>query len=413
MLTVFKQSWSHYKSHYAGLSSAIWRVILFNLIHSIMLSTCYFLPIYFVNHLKMTVATASIMIACYGVGTMLGGIISGKLSDKLSPITVCAGSLLLQGFSFLLLLLISSPILLMFTLFMLGIGAYGFITASYLTALSLCINGKTQRLKTINILDTTANLGLGLSALIIGALPIKHMPFLFLSISIMLIFLGALLPKTLRNQSGLLQEKEAPGDTTIKQYNGNPLLVYHVLCSLFIAGLIIAQLSSTYSIYLSTLFPTDRAAYFSMIFALNTFLVAFLQTPISHYINRFSHLSMTGYGTFLLGIGMSLLAFSQSIQLAFLSCVIYTIGEILFFSMAQSVCYENAPSEKKGTIIGSYRMIYATSKIAGPLLGGYIYQTTGSDALWIACGLLGSVCLSATLWLDHKLKQPFEYSHNP
>lgn len=76
-----------------------------------------------------------------------------------------------------------------------------------------------------------------------------------------------------------------------------------------------------------------------------------------------------------------------------------TAGEIIFFSMTQLLYYEKSPSEKKGSGLGIYRMIYASSRIAGPVAGSFIYQTFGGKILWFLCFLLSISCLFPSFYL--------------
>jgi MFS family permease len=104
---------------------------------------------------------------------------------------------------------------------------------------------------------------------------------------------------------------------------------------------------------------------------------------------------MIGIGALLLGTGMLLLSLSCMFSLAMLACIIYTIGEMIFFSLSHLICYQNGAEKKKGSSLGIYRMIYASSRVVGPTLGGLIYQQWSGDALWYICGFIGLACFSA------------------
>ncbi len=402
-----------YFNHYCGLNKAIWKMMLLNFINSIILSICYFLPIYFVNKLHLSITTSGFIISFYGIGTIFGGMISGKLSDKISSVILCAINLGMQGIAFILLLFVHSPLGLTINLAILGMATYGFITTNYISTLSLCKNNEIQRLKAINILDTSANFGLGIAALIIGFLPTNNMQHLFLSAGILLISICVFLCVTIKHSSAASHGKDVDtNDNVIIQYY-NKYPVYYVLICLFIAGLIISQLSGSYSIHISLLFPTNHSGYFGMIFAINIFLVVLFQTPLSNYISKYNHVLIASNGVFLLGFGMFLLVFSTHVFFIIFSCMIYTFGEMLFFSMAQSICYENTPREKKGNIIGIYRMIYASSRVVGPATGSYIYQQFGSAYLWYSCGIVGSLCLITAIYFKNSFKEMFECSRIP
>ena len=93
-----------YFLQYAGLSKGAWRGAFISLVQSSFGGICFFLSLYFVNTLGFSIAVAGTIMSCYGLGTITGGIISGKLSDKIDPFSILAVSVLSQGMFFLCLI---------------------------------------------------------------------------------------------------------------------------------------------------------------------------------------------------------------------------------------------------------------------------------------------------------------------
>jgi MFS family permease len=87
--------------------------------------------------------------------------------------------------------------------------------------------------------------------------------------------------------------------------------------------------------------------------------------------------------------------------MAIFSCIIYTMGEIIFFSVSQLVCYENGLQNKKGTSLGLYRMVYASSRVLGPTIGGFVYSLFGASVIWTASGVIGVMCLLGCLYFKN------------
>lgn len=381
------------------LNNNIITMLLINLISSMVLSICYFLQLYFIAELHFKIAVAGMFLASYGFGTVLGGWIGGKLSDYYSPKNICALSLIMEGFLFFNLFHLQTIVPLIVNLFFLGFVAFSAITTNYVTTLAFS-NDKNQRLTSISLLDISNNLGLGLAAIIIGWIPVKNMPALFLLGGMTSIITGFFLlansqpikvsPKTHLVECG--NEREV-------KYN-----IYYTFLCLFIAGIIISQLSGTYAIYLANLSAIEFREYnlFGALFALNTFLVVFFQLPILNFIKRFDSITIATLGVVLLGLGMSILLLER-IQWLIISCFVFTLGEILFFAVAQSILYENTPTAKKGSILGQYRMIYGFSRMIGPLAGNYLYQTYGSHFVWTFCGCLSLGILLIAV-LSHLMK---------
>jgi MFS family permease len=172
-------------------------------------------------------------------------------------------------------------------------------------------------------------------------------------------------------------------------------IVRLVLAILFLVGLIIFQISTTYSIYIKEYFPVYGTHGLGVLFAINAFMVVFLQTPIVNWFQAYNKVLLVGLGAFLMGVGMFVLVFPSFFLFAVISCVIYTVGEMLFFSVAQYICYQYGDDNKKGHSMAIYRMVYASSRVLAPIGGSFIYQELGGKSLWVICGLIGIGCLLA------------------
>src|SRR5690606_14685128 len=112
--------------------------------------------------------------------------------------------------------------------------------------------------------------------------------------------------------------------------------------------------------------------------------------------NKFT---MLGVSCFLIGFGMFMLSFSSIFSMAILSCIVYTVGEIIYFSLVQLVCYEVGEKKSKGKSLGRYRVVYGMSRMVGPLAGSTIYSHYSGEMLWYVCGLVGTLCMLGFLYV--------------
>lgn len=379
---------NNYCANYKGLSYAAWQGISIGFIESTLVGICYFLSLYFVTELRLSLINAGFLISAYGLGTILGGIIAGKLSDQFSPRLVTIISLLIQAISYFLLIKIHSPSLLFINLFILGIGSYGFITSNYLWTLGNC--SSEERLKAINLLDTVSNLGLAVAGTIIGFTSTQHFVNIFFLSSCALFIMAIYL--IFYSKKTCIDTQDDTSSQHMLSSSVNLKIKYYALACLFLVGLIISQIPSTYPIFLQQSFPEMGTLSFSILFILNAMLIVLFQAPLVNGLAKDNKIFLIGLGAFLLGLGMVLLNFSFFFAIAILSCLITTLGEILFFSIAQLICYEKSPAKKKGLGLGTYRMIYAASRVVGPAAGGMAYQQFSGQGLWLICFLLGIAC---------------------
>lgn len=407
-MSLLKRGIKAYFNHYSGLPLICWNGIAIEGLMSVVTGLIFFISIYLTTALKLNITVAGTIVSCYGIGNVVGGIAGGKLCDRYSPNLVSLGCAFLQSICFIILPHLTAIHFLMITLLVMGICSYGFITSISVWILNHCKHQETLRLKAINIMATVSNLGIGSSALLIAFMYKSGFPLIFNVASVLLV--GAVIyllklqwwsrKNNLPSTTLLRTEPQREGSESkpILPVKPNYKIIYLILSCVFGIGLIIAQRRTTYPIYLHTLFPGTGIKAVSILLALNPALIVLLQTPLVGAVGRFNKIMLVGAGAFLMGFGMLLLSFAVFYSLAILACVVYTIGEMLFFSSAQLVCYESGAPKKKGHSLGIYKTVYAASTIVGPTLGGFIYHYFGGNMVWYCCGLIGVLCFVSCVW---------------
>lgn len=391
----------YYFTSYSGLTKSAWRGIILHLINSTLGGTFYFLSIYFVSTLGFSVVSSGMIIACYGIGAILGGLIGGTLSDKFSPEFILRISLLTQAICDFALIKLNTINLLMADSIIIGIASYAFITANYLYVLNKTNANEGLKLKAINLLSMGANLGLGLSSMVIGSIAKYGFQYIFFTTGsfffLSFIYL-TLKQKNKSDQTLINDDKNQKQNTKQTTLDNNKNLLRLIFICVFFVGLTITQLCSTYPIYLQEIFPKTGIKATSIIFTLNSLLIVLFEAPLVSLFCDYNKITMVGIGALLIGLGMLILKYSYIFPIAIVSCVIYTIGEMIFFSIAQLVCYQNSSHQTKGYNMGIFRVTYALTRVIGPAAGGIIYSHLGGSIIWFLCGIIGIVCMSACIY---------------
>lgn len=382
----------YYSKAYSGISINLFSNIILSCMVSTLTGTFYFLSYYFHHILNYNMKIVGIFISSYGVGTLVGGITAGKLSDRFSPTIILKLSFLLLSSGYFLLLIKKSAFLLMINIFLLGVGSYSFIIANQLIILNQCAAYGVMKLKAINYLNLASNLGLCFSALLANFFAKRLFNDLFILngviFSLLMLFY---LKKRVVQQKITASLNPDKGKISILQ---NKSFLQILVCLLLI-GCIVAQMSTTYSVFIQKTFPHYGLSGFSLLFIINTLIVVFFQMPLGEILANKNKKLLAGFGAILVSISMALLSQATYFNIVILASVIYSFGEIIFFSMAQLICYESAPEHKKGTYMGLYRLIYSISRIIGPIMGGALFYYANT-LVWIvasAAALLSAFVL--------------------
>lgn len=398
----------HYLASFIGLPLSCYSGIFLVLLESILMGIFYFLTIYFVEVLHFSIPEAGVIISFYGIGALFGGYTSGIVSDRIYPIACSALCLFCQSILLFFLSKLTNYFYLLALVFGLGFFTYSFITTSHLFILDNANKQDFSRIKVISLLSAASNLGLSISAILIPSLQNIGFQKIFLLFSFSLFLLGLYqlmfsfytLPQSSNLKLDFIRPIVSPPKKNLK----------FVFISLFLIGCIISQQGNTYVLYLKNSFPNLGIRAASRLFTLNTLMVVCLSTSIGVMLTNRNKVIIAAIGSFLIGSGMLILCLSSLFHfylIAFISCAIYTLGEIIYFTMVQYLCY--ATGSKKGRSLGTFRSIYAASRIAGPTAGTFLYYHLGGNMLWVICFLIGIFCFIMLFFLKESISLAIEY----
>ncbi|OGT30276.1 MAG: hypothetical protein A3E87_00880 [Gammaproteobacteria bacterium RIFCSPHIGHO2_12_FULL_35_23] len=395
-----------FKTHintYRELPLIGWQGLTLGFIECTVSGIIYFLLLYFVNTLHFTLVVAGGFITAYCIGASIGGLSGGILTDKLGSFYISILGLFISGMVYLSLTLLTSKLLLMVVMLMLGIASYMFKTANNVFLLNSC-NEIGLKEKVVSMLNAAVNLGIAVSVLLVSFFSHYGYKKIFLIAGFILIFAAGYLFKSKQAKENAMKKFKEKKQLSLRiQFLSLKKSVFFVLGWLFFIGLIVAQLRASYPLYVHNTFSTLGAKSVGILFAINTLFIVLFQLPITEFFRRFRKIILMGCGGFLIGIGMFMLYGVSSYLIAILACLVYTMGEIIFFPNAQLICFETSDTHSKGFIVGLYRSIYATSLIIGPVLGMLIYNQFAANLLWLLCGVIGCFCLIACWFYNHNL----------
>ena len=141
------------------------------------------------------------------------------------------------------------------------------------------------------------------------------------------------------------------------------------------------------------------------LFSISGVTVVALQFPTSSWLERIP--KQTGYilGVVILAIGITGLALAPSFYWLLLAVVVMTLGENMFFPIAQTLVTEIAPEAERGMYVGAFSLFLNIGGNVSPLLGGTIWQLTGNPYLpWLLSPVYAGI--SVALAILFKLKRP-------
>ncbi|MDA1474959.1 MDR family MFS transporter [Bacillus changyiensis] len=175
--------------------------------------------------------------------------------------------------------------------------------------------------------------------------------------------------------------------------------------TLFVFGY--SHFSSTLAQYMAASpFIEDGTKLFGIILTLNAVVVLTIQYPIVHIAKRFSPLLSLIIGDILISISLFSLSFFHHLLSIIIIVVLFTIGEVLLFSMMDVLVDQIARPELKGTYFGAIGF-NQLGNVIGPWIGGMLLDAFGVDKPFITFSVLALITICGVPFLFtafHKIR---------
>ena len=350
------------------------------------------LGFYLTAQQHMDVGQVSVILSALGVGRFLAEGFGGQLSDRYG--TAFTMKLALTGGGLMLLLLARAHT---FGQLFAGVLAYSLLTAMYKPAASTAVADLTagpQRARAYNLLYWAINVGASIAPVLGGVLAGLNAKLLFYLDALTMFVYAAILtlfyrvPRTPHEHS----RKSAliPRDRLLWQFCLATLLYTLTYQSYKLLALVFAQQGYT-------------AVQYGQVLAVNGLLVILLGLPVGHFIARTSHPRWQVAGAALLGAGFLMHAFAHTLGQHVLAVTVWTLGEIVAYSISKTIISELAPPRNRGAYIGLVGSMSGLATLIAPLLGGALLRQLGAAPMWTAMAGVGFTAAALYLWLEGRV----------
>ncbi|MEJ2597016.1 MAG: MFS transporter [Anaerolineales bacterium] len=351
-----------------------------------------FLTLYLTSQRGIPVSQAALMVSLFGAGSFSASLVGGEVSDRLGRRPVLLISFLVAPVNMVALGLARSiPLVALLCL------TQGFFTDLYRPAVGAAIADLVPpegRTRAYGYNYWAINLGAAFAPVIAGQLAHLSYLLLFLGDALTTFVFGLIVLWGIRETRPAESEQSMPehaaggegGRGRLARLGSEPLLlVFSGLSLLF--GTIYMQGNVT--------LPVDMSAHglgpaqYGLAIATNGALVVLLSIPFSRAVVRWPRFGTLAVAALLLGLGFGLTALSSSLWHYALAVAIWTLGEIGGATVAPAIVADLSPPDLRGLYQGVFGAAWGLSLFTGPVLGGWVYQHMGAQALWGGCLALG------------------------
>ena len=403
-----------YREAYAGLPREVWILSVSLFINRCGAMVLAFLTLYLTNKLGFTMFEAGAIFSVWGIGSLAGAYIGGKMVKPFGAIpTQIVGQLLAVPF-FMVVPFFTSWWSVALIVFLFSVTTESVRPANNVAVAQFTPNDLTTR--AFGLQRMAVNLGFSIGPAIGGVLAEIDYALLFfvdglttgLGGFILIWYFG--FRKYAKNDESARKQRQAEENVA----TGSPLRDIQFVAFLFLllmVAMIFFQFHATYPKYLEDHYSLSKPM-IGLLFSINTLIIVAVEMLLLDRVKTFSVLRTIGWGGLFSCIGFGILPFSQALWFCVFSMIVITFGEMFLFPLCSSFVAQRSRGRDQGMYMSFYAMNYSVAGIFAPIAGTTLYSYDPHLLWYLSIGVgvlvLAGFYILATFSKRNSVKSDFD-----
>ena len=406
---MLKTAFQRYIDNFKGFSREIWILTIITFINRAGTMVLPFLSKYLKEDLGFSYSQVGWIMVCFGVGSMLGSWLGGKLSDKIGFYRIMIFSLLTSGLMFFVIQYITSFVGLCISMF-----AIMTVADMYRPAMFVSIGAYAKpenRTRALTLVRLAINLGFaagpamgGLIIMNIGYRGLFWADGITCIVAILIFWL-----KVKEKKKSAFTDKEHPGEVlTHSVFKDKPFWIFLTTC--LITGVLFFQLFTTIPLYHREQFDLTEFQT-GLLLTMNGILVFFCEMAIVGYVERknINKVKVVTVGSLFMAISMLLLLINTWVGVLTIMMLFMTFAEMFAFPFSNSVALSRATKGHEGRYMAIYTMSFSLAHILSAKIGMEIIDYFGYQANWFFMGMLGILGTILGVWVFRLIQNEHKF----
>tara|TARA_R110002050_G_scaffold39826_5_gene97808 strand:+ start:7790 stop:9055 length:1266 start_codon:yes stop_codon:yes gene_type:complete len=395
-----KTLFNNYINTFKGLSREVWWLALITLINRAGTMVIPFLSLYLTTSLEFTFNDVGWIMTAFGLGSVVGSWLGGKLTDKIGFYKVMVFSLLTTGLFFILLQFLTT-----FVSFWIGIFLVMLIADMFRPAMFVALSSYSKpenKTRSVTLIRLAINLGFSAGPAI-GGIIITTLSYggLFWVDGITCMIATLVLIK-------VLHPKKSKTLDDIKVQN--PQSAYHdrvffiFLGAMVLFGIVFLQYFSTMPLYYKDIHHLSELE-IGILLGMNGFLIFAFEMPLIKWLenSRFSHSGLMLFGAVLTGLSFLILNLTSWAGVLIIGMLLMTFGEMIAFPFSNAFAMSRAKKGNQGEYMALYSISFSIAHIFGHNAGLHMVAGFGFDKTWYFTTILAVLCVFLLFILKQKM----------
>lgn len=391
-----------YKDAYSGHPHEVWILAILTLINRMGTMVVPFLAVYLTTIKGFSLEQAGYLMACFGVGSLAGSFLGGKLSDQFGAKQVLTWTLLISGIFLISIQWADSFMDFAILIFFTSLFGDAFRPA-FMSYLGSFVS-KDQTARTMALTRLAINLGMTAAPMLGGFLATGYgYKWLFWIDGITCILAALYFMYASRNWAskgsvhGGKEITKAQSENGVPPYRNRAYMLF--LLATFLMGFCFIQWFHTIPVFLKTKWGFDERI-IGIMMGLNCIIISLIEMPIVHVLEQKSKVRLAILiGLICFTLSFTPFLFPGALWLCFLAVGFFTFGEILFLPFNNAIPFNVSDDSNRGSYMSWYWMTWSLASILGPLVGLTFSGKFGFEAFWIfVIGLMGLSIAMNLFW---------------
>ncbi len=401
-----KKIYFNYIDSFKGLSTEVWWLSLITLINRAGTMVIPFLSLYLTESLHFSISNVGWIMSAFGLGSVIGSWLGGKLTDKIGYYKVMLFSLFFTGILFIGLQQLTS-----FVSFCIGIFLVMVVADSFRPAMFVALSAYSKpenKTRSVTLIRLAINLGFSAGPAI-GGFIITYLSYggLFWVDGITCMLAALLLLNVLNPKKAKVIETEEKVTNPTSAYSDKIFWIFLIAMSLF--GVVFLQFFSTIPLFYKDVFTLNELE-IGVILGMNGFLIFLLEMPLVKWLENSKH-SKSGLmliGATLTGLSFFILTTTSWVGILIISMIFVTFGEMIAFPFSNAFAMDRSKKGNQGEYMALYSISFSVAHIFGHNGGMQLIENFGYTNTWYVVSILALACMSLLFILKQRLKTSIE-----
>lgn len=381
---------NNYLNTFKGLSQEVWWLALITLINRAGTMVIPFLSLYLTKSLNFTLSDVGWIMSAFGLGSVVGSWLGGRLTDKIGYYKVMVFSLIATGFLFIALQFLTT-----FVSFCLGILLVMLVADMFRPAMFVALSAYSKpenKTRSVTLIRLAINLGFSAGPAVGGIIitTISYGGLFWVDgitcILATLVLVNVLNPKKAKTLDDIKVEDPKSA------YHDKAFIIFLIAMILF--GVVFLQYFSTMPLYYKDAHGLTEFE-IGILLGMNGFLIFIFEMPLIKWLEntRYTKSGLMLFGAILTGLSFIILNLTSWSGVLIVGMLLMTFGEMIAFPFSNAFAMDRAKKGNQGEYMALYSIAFSIAHIFGHNAGLQMTNKLGFENTWYIFTMLAALCV--------------------